>query len=88
MASSEDFKRILEHYKPLADMERQDFINTITELKAMISSLKITIDTLRQTISSQNATIASFRSQWTDFRVHTTRLSRNGIRANQQTYRG
>ena len=27
-------------------MERQDFINTITELKAMISSLKLTIDTL------------------------------------------
>ena len=77
MASSEDFKRILEHYKPLADMEMQDFINTITELKAMISSLKLTIDTLRQTISSQNATIASFRSQWTDFRVHTTRLSRS-----------
>ena len=32
--------------KPLAEMERQDFINTITELKAMISSLKFTIDTL------------------------------------------
>ena len=54
--------------KPLADMERQDFINTITELKAMIgslkltiSSLKLTIDTLRQTISSQNATIASLQ---------------------------
>ena len=27
-------------------MERQDFINTITELKAMISSFKLTIDTL------------------------------------------
>ena len=81
--------------KTLAEMERQDFINTITELKAMIgslkltiSSLKLTIDTLRQTISSQNATIASFRSQWTDFRVHTTRLSRNGMLVNQQTYRG
>lgn len=45
--------------KPLADMERQDFINTIMELKAMIAGLKLTIDTLRQTISSQNATIAS-----------------------------
>ena len=32
--------------KPLAEMERQDFINTITELKAMISILKLTIDTL------------------------------------------
>ena len=40
-------------------MERQDFINTITELKAMISILKLTIDTLRQTINSQNATTAS-----------------------------
>ena len=47
--------------KPLAEMERQDFINTITELKAMIGSLKLTIDTLRQTISSQNATIASLQ---------------------------
>lgn len=46
MASSEDFKRIIELYKPLADMERQDFINTITELKAMKSSLKLTIATL------------------------------------------
>lgn len=45
--------------KPLAEMERQDFINTITELKAMISILKLTIDTLRQTINSQNATTAS-----------------------------
>ena len=43
------------------DMERQDFINTITELKAMISSLKLTIDTLRQTISSQNTMIASLQ---------------------------
>ena len=43
----------------IEDMERQDFINTITELKAMIGSLKLTIDTLRQTINSQNATIAS-----------------------------
>mgnify|MGYP002769729925 CR=1 FL=1 len=40
------------------NMERQEFIDTITELKAMISSLKLTIDTLRQTISSQNPTIA------------------------------
>ena len=47
--------------KPLADMERQAFVNTITELKAMISSLKLTIDTLRQTINSQNATIASLQ---------------------------
>lgn len=45
MASSEDFKRILELYKPLTEMERQDFINTITELKAMISSLKLKLDT-------------------------------------------
>lgn len=46
--------------KPLAEMERQDFINTITELKAMISSPKL-IDTLRQTINLQNATIASLQ---------------------------
>ena len=47
--------------KTLAEMERQDFINTITEFKAMISSLKLTIDTLRQTISSHNSTIASLQ---------------------------
>ena len=47
--------------RPLSDMERQDFINTINELKAMVSSLKLTIDTLRQTISSQNATISSLQ---------------------------
>ena len=47
--------------KPLAEMERQDLINTIMELKAMIASLKLTIDTLRQTISSQNSTIASLQ---------------------------
>ena len=61
MASNEDFKRTLELYKPLADMERQDFINSITELKAMIGSLKLTIGTLRQTINSQSATIASLQ---------------------------
>ena len=47
--------------KPLAEMERQDFINTITELKAMIESLRLTIETLRQTIISQNATNASLQ---------------------------
>ena len=46
MVSCEDFKRIIEVYKPLADMERQDFINTIKELKSMINSLKLTIGTL------------------------------------------
>ena len=39
----------------IEDMERQDFINTITELKAMIGSLKLTIDKLRQKINSQNS---------------------------------
>ncbi len=49
-------------------MERQDFFDTRTELKAMISnlkltisSLKLTIDTLNQTVSSQNATIVSLQ---------------------------
>ena len=61
MASGEDFKRIMKLYKPLAEMEWQDFLNTISELKTMISSLRLTIDTLRQTINSQNATIASLQ---------------------------
>lgn len=42
-------------------MERQKYIDTITELKDMISRLKLTIDTLRQTICSQNTTIASLQ---------------------------
>ena len=42
-------------------MEKQEYIDTITELKAMISSLKLTIEALRQTISSHNATIASLQ---------------------------
>ena len=46
MVSCEDFKRIIELYKPQADMERQYFINTIKELKSMINSLKLTIGTL------------------------------------------
>lgn len=46
MVSCEDFKRIIELYKPQTDMERQDFINTIKELKSMINSLKFTIGTL------------------------------------------
>ena len=46
MVSCEDFKRIIELYKPQADMQRQDFINTIKELKSMINSLKLTIGTL------------------------------------------
>ena len=50
--------------KPLAEMERQDFINTITELKAMISSFELTIDTLRQTINSQNATMSQELWSW------------------------
>ncbi len=42
-------------------MERQEFIDTITELKTMISSLKLTIDTLRQTINSQNVQYVHLR---------------------------
>ena len=61
MVSCEDFKRIIELYKPQADMERQDFINTIKELKSMINSLKLTIDTLRQTINSQNVQYVHLR---------------------------
>lgn len=44
-----------------SNMEIQEYIDTITELKAMISCLKLSIDTLRQTICSQNAMIASLQ---------------------------
>ena len=37
---------------PLSDMERQDFINTINELRSTIESLRLTIATLQRTIES------------------------------------
>ena len=79
--------------KPLSDMERQDFINTITELKAMVSSLKLTIDTLRQTISSQNATISSLQESMDRLQSAYDKavkdrddLSNRMNRSNQETY--
>ena len=73
----------------LSNMERQEFIDTITELRAMISSLKLTIDTLRQTISSQNATIASmYRLQCAYDKAVKERddLNDRMNRSNQETY--
>ena len=37
---------------PLPDMERQDFINTINDLRSTIESLRLTIATLQRTIES------------------------------------
>lgn len=77
----------------LSDMERQEFIDTITELKAMISSLKLTIDTLRQTISSQNATIASLQESMDRLQCaydkavkERDELNNRMNRSNQETY--
>lgn len=74
----------------LSDMERQEFIDTITELKAMISSLK---DTLRQTISSQNATIASLHESMDRLQCAYDKavkerddLNNRMNRSNQETY--
>ena len=36
-------------------MERQDFINTINELRETITSLRMTIKTLQKTIDDMNA---------------------------------
>ena len=86
--------------RPLSDMERQDFINTINELKAMISSLKLTIgslkltiDTLRQTVSSQNATIASLQESMNRLQSAYDKavkerddLNNRMNRSNQETY--
>ena len=36
----------------LSDMERQDFINTINDLRSTIESLRLTIATLQRTIES------------------------------------
>ena len=41
--------------KPLSEMERQDFINTINDLRETISSLQMTIKTLQKTIDDLNA---------------------------------
>lgn len=38
----------------LSDMERQDFINTINDLRSTIESLRLTIATLQRTIESVN----------------------------------
>ena len=77
----------------LSDMERQEFIDTITELKAMISSLKLTIDTLRQTISSQNTTIASLQESMDRLQCAYDKavkerddLNNRMNRSNQETY--
>ena len=77
----------------LSDMERQEFIDTITELKAMISSLKLTIDTLRQTISSQNATMASLQESMDRLQCAYDKavkdrdeLNNRMNRSNQETY--
>ena len=39
----------------LSEMERQDFINTINELRETIASLRMTIKTLQKTIDDLNA---------------------------------
>ena len=74
-------------------MERQEFIDTITELKAMISSLKLTIDTLSQTISSQNATISSLQESMDRLQCAYDKavkerddLNNRMNRSNQETY--
>lgn len=41
--------------RPLSEMERQDFINTINELRETVSSLRMTIKTLQKTIEDLNA---------------------------------
>lgn len=74
-------------------MERQEFIDTITELKAMISSLKLTINTLSQTISSQNATISSLQESMDRLQCAYDKavkerddLNNRMNRSNQETY--
>ena len=49
--------------KPLAEMERQDFINTITELKAMISSLNL-----------NNSYHFNQRNNFVDMHIHSIRF--------------
>ena len=81
--------------KPLSEMERQDFINTINDLRETISSLQMTIKTLQKTIDDLNANekrhkkeIDSLHEMLEFFKNQCEYLQSLNNRHNKQTYSG
>ena len=57
-------------------MERQDFINTINDLRSTIESLRMTIATLQSTIESLNADEKRHKKQASEYEEKIAALSR------------
>lgn len=55
---------------PLSDMERQDFINTINDLRSTIESLRLTIATLQRTIESLHDGEKRYKEEIDELRSH------------------
>ena len=81
--------------KPLSEMERQDFINTINDLRETISSLQMTVKTLQKTIDDLNANekrhkkeIDGLHEMLEFFKNQCEYLQSLNNRHNKQTYSG
>lgn len=61
---------------PLSDMERQDFINTINDLRSTIESLRLTIATLQRTIESLHDGEKRYKQQASEYEEKIADLSR------------
>ena len=61
---------------PLSDMERQDFINTINDLRSTIESLRLTIATLQRTIESLHDGEKRYKKQASEYEEKIADLSR------------
>ena len=61
---------------PLSDMERQDFINTINDLRSTIESLRLTIATLQRTIESLHDGEKRYKQQASAYEEKIADLSR------------
>ena len=60
----------------LSDMERQDFINTINDLRSTIESLRLTITTLQRTIESLHEGEKRYKKQASAYEEKIDELSR------------
>lgn len=60
----------------LSDMERQDFINTINDLRSTIESLRLTIATLQRTIESLHDGEKRYKKQASEYEEKIADLSR------------
>ena len=61
---------------PLSDMDRQDFINTINELRSTIESLRLTIATLQRTIESLHDGEKRYKEQVSEYKEENDELRR------------